>query len=129
MKVRASGSGTMFLEIRSGVLQGCALSPVLFNYIIDLILGQAYFDYRQRCIAGAVYRRIVWSSTLLGGGISSSPAAFLFLILLKTESSSSLVKGPSLTSNCLAFFINSFFYYSVFFCIVFFHFLKFLITF
>ena len=35
------------------------------------------------------------------GGISSSPAAFLFLILLRTESSSSLVKGPSLTSNCL----------------------------
>ena len=34
-------------------------------------------------------------------GISSSPAAFLFLILLRTESSSSLVKGPSLTSNCL----------------------------
>ena len=35
------------------------------------------------------------------GGISSSPAAFLFLILLRTESSSSLVKGPSLMSNCL----------------------------
>ena len=34
------------------------------------------------------------------GGISSSPAAFLFLILLRTESSS-LVKGPSFTSNCL----------------------------
>ncbi len=35
----------MFLEIRSGVLQGCELSPVLFNYIIDLILGQALQDY------------------------------------------------------------------------------------
>ena len=35
------------------------------------------------------------------GGISSSPAAFLFLIFLTTESSSSLVKGPSLMSNCL----------------------------
>ena len=34
-------------------------------------------------------------------GISSSPAAFLFLILLRTESSSSLMKGPSLMSNCL----------------------------
>ena len=33
-------------------------------------------------------------------GISSSPAAFLFLIFLRTESSS-LVKGPSLMSNCL----------------------------
>ena len=36
-----------------------------------------------------------------GGGISSSPAAFLFLIFLRTESSSSLVNGPSLMSNCL----------------------------
>ena len=35
------------------------------------------------------------------GGISSSPAAFLFLIFLRTESSSSLVNGPSLMSNCL----------------------------
>ena len=35
------------------------------------------------------------------GGISSSPAAFLFLIFLRTESSSSWVNGPSLTSNCL----------------------------
>ena len=35
------------------------------------------------------------------GGISSSPAAFLFLIFLNTESSSSWVKGPSLMSNCL----------------------------
>ena len=35
------------------------------------------------------------------GGISSSPAAFPFLIFLRTESSSSLVNGPSLMSNCL----------------------------
>ena len=35
------------------------------------------------------------------GGISSSPAAFLFLIFLSTESSSSRVNGPSLMSNCL----------------------------
>ena len=35
------------------------------------------------------------------GGISSSPAAFLFLIFLRTKSSSSLVNGPSLMSNCL----------------------------
>ena len=35
------------------------------------------------------------------GGISSNPAAFLFLIFLRTESSSSLVNGPSLMSNCL----------------------------
>ena len=35
------------------------------------------------------------------GGISSSPAAFLFLIFLRTESSSSCVNSPSLMSNCL----------------------------
>ena len=34
-------------------------------------------------------------------GISSSPAAFLFLIFLNTELSSSRVKSPSLMSNCL----------------------------
>ena len=34
------------------------------------------------------------------GGISSSPAAFLFLIFLRTESSS-WVNGPSLMANCL----------------------------
>ena len=34
-------------------------------------------------------------------GISSSSAAFLFLIFLSTESSSSWVNGPSLMSNCL----------------------------
>ena len=35
------------------------------------------------------------------GGISSSPAVFLFLIFLSTESNSSRVNGPSLMSNCL----------------------------
>ena len=35
------------------------------------------------------------------GGISSSPAASLSLIFLRNESSSSLVNGPSLMSNCL----------------------------
>ena len=35
------------------------------------------------------------------GGISSSPAAFLLLIFLRTESSSSCVNSPSLMSNCL----------------------------
>ena len=37
----------------------------------------------------------------ISGGNSSSPAAFLFLIFLRTESSSSCVNGPSLMSNCL----------------------------
>ena len=39
------------------------------------------------------------------GGMSSSPAAFLFLIFLRTESSSSLVNGPSLMSYSLLMFL------------------------
>ena len=35
------------------------------------------------------------------GRISSNPAAFLFLIFLSSELSSSRVNGPSLMSNCL----------------------------
>ena len=35
------------------------------------------------------------------GSISSNPAAFLFLIFLSTESSSSCVNCPRLMSNCL----------------------------
>ena len=49
------------------------------------------------------------SSTCLvfhtSGGISSSPAAFLFLIFLSIESSSFGVNGPSLMSNCLLIII------------------------
>ncbi len=45
MKARASGSDSMPFEVRSGVRQGCALSPTLFTYIIDWILGQALQDY------------------------------------------------------------------------------------
>ena len=46
----------------------------------------------------------MWSNCLVfytSGGISSSPAAFLFLIFLRTKSSSSWVNGPSLMSNSL----------------------------
>ncbi len=45
MMVRASGSESMPFEIHSGVRQGCALSPILFDYIIEWILGQALQDY------------------------------------------------------------------------------------
>ncbi len=45
MKITASGSDSMPFEIRSGVRQGCVVSPTLFNYIIDWILCQALQDY------------------------------------------------------------------------------------
>ncbi len=35
----------MPFEIRSGVRQRCDLSPTLFNYILDWVLGQALQDY------------------------------------------------------------------------------------
>ena len=71
-------------------MEGCIPSSIVLSY----------FDYRL-----ALHCRSSISSNCLvfhtSGGISSSPAAFLFLILLRTVSSSSLVKGPSFTSNCL----------------------------
>ncbi len=45
----------MPFEIRSGVRQGCALSPTLFNYIIDWILGQALQDYPGVQVGANVY--------------------------------------------------------------------------
>ena len=56
-----------------------------------------------------LYTALQWRSSMssnclvfhTSGGISSSPAAFLFLIFLRTESSSSCVNGPSLMFNCL----------------------------
>ncbi len=35
----------MLFEVRSSVLQLCDLSPSLFNYIIDCILGKAQQNY------------------------------------------------------------------------------------
>ena len=49
----------------------------------------------------ALQCRSSMSSNCLVFHISSSPAAFLFLVFLRTESSSSCVNSPSLMSNCL----------------------------
>ena len=52
----------------------------------------------------ALLRRLLRSNFLVfhaSGGNSSNPAAFLFLIFISTESSSSWVNCPSLMSNCL----------------------------
>ncbi|CAE1265741.1 unnamed protein product [Acanthosepion pharaonis] len=44
-RVRAYGEESETFEARTGVRQGCALSPTLFNYTIDCILGKALRDY------------------------------------------------------------------------------------
>ncbi len=45
----------MPFEVRSGVRQGCALSPTLFNYIMNWILGQVLRDYRGVQVGVNVY--------------------------------------------------------------------------
>ncbi len=55
MKVRASGNESIPLEIRSGVRQGNALSPTLFNSIIDWILVQAVQDYPRVQVGANVH--------------------------------------------------------------------------
>ncbi len=44
-KIRASESDSLSFEIRSDVQRGCAFSPTLFNYVIDLILNRAFQGY------------------------------------------------------------------------------------
>ena len=61
--------------------------------------GTSDFDYRLRYSVGAVCRRIVWSSILLGESRQALRLS-LFKIFLRTESSSSWVNGFSLMSNC-----------------------------
>ena len=45
-RVRAYGELSEFLDIRTGVRQGCALSPTLFNFAIDWILNTTLRDAR-----------------------------------------------------------------------------------
>ncbi len=44
-KVRATGGDSLSFEIQPGVRQECALSPSLFNYIINRILDEASEGY------------------------------------------------------------------------------------
>ncbi len=45
----------MSFEIRSGVRQGCVLSPTLVNYIIDWILGKALQNYPGVQVGASVH--------------------------------------------------------------------------
>ncbi|CAE1258644.1 unnamed protein product [Acanthosepion pharaonis] len=49
-RVHAYGEEPETFEVKTGVRQGCTLSPTLFNYTIDYILGKAHQDY-----AGVAY--------------------------------------------------------------------------
>ncbi len=55
----------MPFEMLSGVRQGCALSLILFNYIIGRILGQARREIPLRT-KGRVYQAVVHSILLYG---------------------------------------------------------------
>lgn len=44
-RVRCYGQDSSFFNVSSGVRQGCALSPTLFNYAIDWIMEQALPGY------------------------------------------------------------------------------------
>ena len=87
---------------------------VLYLYSSWLIRGPLFREGEDASLRPSVYRILVINCVAVSEqyvvelsrlphfwGISSSPAAFLFLIFLRTESSSSLVNGPSLMSNCL----------------------------
>ena len=55
-RVRAYGEESETFEVKTGVRQGCALSPTLFNYTIDYILVRALQDNAgSECLG-------VWSS-------------------------------------------------------------------
>ncbi len=45
MTIRVSWNDLVYFEIHSAIRQGCALTPSLFNYSIDWILGQALQNY------------------------------------------------------------------------------------
>ncbi len=64
----------MPFEICSGVRQGCALSPALFNYIIDWILAQALQDYPRVQVGANVHvsdlaYAVAVEQTYIGGAV------------------------------------------------------------
>ena len=80
------------------------------SVVVDLCEVVLFREGEDASLHPPVYRILIIygitvSSNILvfhtSGGISSSPATFLFLIFLSTESISSIVNGPSLMSNCL----------------------------
>ncbi len=58
-----NGGDSVSFEIRSGVRQGRALSPSLFNYVIDWILDQDLQGYpgfhgsTNACVSNLAYTR------------------------------------------------------------------------
>ncbi len=94
MKVRANGSDSMPFEIRSGVRQGCALSPTLFNYIIDWILGQALQDYPGVQVGATVHvSDLAYANDVVLLNSSYSEMQGLRINASKTKVMSALIPG------------------------------------
>ena len=50
--VRAGGNLSNWFETTVGVLQGCALSPLLFNAFLEVIMGRALVQSEEGAIIG-----------------------------------------------------------------------------
>ena len=50
--VRAGGNLSNYLETTVGVLQGCALSPLLLNVFLETIIGRALVQSEERAMIG-----------------------------------------------------------------------------
>ncbi len=80
MKVGASGGDSMSFEIRFGVRQGCALSPTLFNYMIDwsnlarLSRGSGW-NQRSCVDTQLIQRRLRWIGHAEKRGVSELEAS------------------------------------------------------
>ena len=54
-RVRAYGEESREFDLYSGVRQGCCLSPILFNYVIDWIMPKVITEYRGVQLVGDIW--------------------------------------------------------------------------
>ncbi len=97
MKVRASGSDSLSFVIRSGVLQGCALSPTLLNYIINLKgYTRVQFGTNSHVFDLAYADFTVFSSSSYGMHINASKIKVMSTIIPGGQRQAVLLDGEPL---------------------------------